>query len=143
MTRSRLLGLGLGVVATVVLSSAPPATAEPVAEATSYKITGHGYGHGHGLSQYGALGAARQGVGWKQILGFYYPGTRLGRARGTIKVLITADTSKDVMVDARVGLRLHRLPGGKSYVLDKVRPKATRWRIMPKGHKSIVSYRRS
>jgi stage II sporulation protein D len=143
MTRSRLLGLGLGVVATLVISSAPPATAEHVDPATSYTVTGHGWGHGHGLSQYGALGAANQGVGWKQILGFYYPGTGLGRARGAVKVLITADTSRDVMVDARDGLRLHRLPGGKTYLLGKIRPKATRWRIMPKGSKSVVSFRRS
>ena len=143
MTRSRLLGLGLGVVATLVISSAPPATAEQVPAAASYTVAGHGYGHGHGLSQYGALGAANQGVGWKQIVGFYYPGTGLGRARGSIKVLITADTSRDVMVDARDGLRLHRLPGGKTYQLGKIRPKATRWRIMPKGSKSVVSYRRS
>ncbi len=27
------------------------------------------------MSQYGAQGAANQGLGWKQILGFYYPGT--------------------------------------------------------------------
>ena len=142
MTRSRLLGLGLGVVATLVISSAPPATAESVPAASSYRADGHGWGHGHGLSQYGALGAANQGVGWKQILAFYYPGTDLGRAQGRIKVLLTADTTKDVMVDARPGLRLHRLPAGKTYRVDRIRPTATRWRIMPKGSKSVVSYRR-
>ncbi len=68
------------------------------------------------------------------------PGTRLGRARGTIKVLITAD-KKDVVVDARDGLRLTRLTGRKAFVLAKVRPKATRWRIMPRGSRSVVSYR--
>ena len=47
------------------------------------------------------------------------------------------------MVDARDGLRLHRLAGRKTYVLDKVRPRATRWRIMPKGAKSVVSFRQS
>ena len=26
-------------------------------------IKGHGYGHGHGMSQYGAEGAGRQGLG--------------------------------------------------------------------------------
>jgi SpoIID/LytB domain protein len=106
-------------------------------------VTGHGWGHGHGLSQYGALGAANQGLGWKQILAFYYPGTNLGRTHGRIKVLLAADTTKDVMVEARAGLRLHRLPGGKSYLLSKVRPRATRWRIMPKGSKSVVSFRRA
>jgi len=141
MTRSRLLGIGLGVVATSALVVSPlPAAADEVPAATSYKVTGYGYGHGHGLSQYGAQGAANQGLSWKQIVGFYYPGTHLGRARGNIKVLITAD-KKDVMVDAGDGLRLKRLTGRKAFNLAKVRPKATRWRIMPRGSRSVVSYR--
>jgi stage II sporulation protein D len=143
---SRLLGAGLGLLtAALVLSAAAPAMAEEidVTGPTTYTVKGHGWGHGHGLSQYGALGAAKQGVGWKQIVGFYYPGTRLGRAGGPIKVLLTADTSKDVTVLARDGLRLHRL-GGKSFLLGKVRPKATQWRILPKNGqtpKVVVSYR--
>ena len=141
MTRSRLLRLGLGVVASSALVvSSLPAAAEEVPAAASYTVTGYGYGHGHGLSQYGAQGAANQGLSWKQIIGFYYPGTRLGKARGTIKVLITAD-KKDVVVDARDGLRLTRLTGRKAFNLAKVRPKATRWRIMPRGSRSVVSYR--
>ena len=83
MTRSRLLGIGLGVVAVVrALVSPLPAVADEVPAATSYTVTGYGYGHGHGMSQYGAQGAANQGLSWKQIVGFYYPGTRIGRARG-------------------------------------------------------------
>ena len=141
MTRSRLLRLGVGVVASSALVvSSLPAAAEEVPAAASYTVTGYGYGHGHGLSQYGAQGAANQGLSWKQIIGFYYPGTRLGKARGTIKVLITAD-KKDVVVDARDGLRLTRLTGRKAFNLAKVRPKATRWRIMPRGSRSVVSYR--
>ena len=46
------------------------------------KLTGHGYGHGHGMSQYGAQGAALQGLTHRQILAFYYPGTTLGTATG-------------------------------------------------------------
>ncbi len=140
MSRSRLLGLGLGAVVASGLLLSPPAAADEVPAAPSYTVTGYGYGHGHGLSQYGAQGAANQGLGWKQIIGFYYPGTRLGRARGTIKVLITADR-RDVVVDARDGLRLTRLTGRKSFVLATVRPRATRWRIMPRGPRSVVSYR--
>src|SRR5215207_6859840 len=127
MTRSRLLGVGLGV-ATLVLTTAPSASAEEISVPgpTTWTVTGHGWGHGHGLSQYGAKGAAGQGVGWKQILGFYYPGTALGRAHGTVKVLLTAD-NKDVMVDARDGLRLRPLTGKRTFVLAKVRPRAVRW----------------
>src|SRR3954454_13765684 len=133
MTRSRLLRLGHGVVTStaLVLAAGPPAGAEQVPGAATYAVRGHGWGHGHGLSQYGALGAANEGVGWKQIVRFYYPGTRLGRVGGPISVLVTADTSKDVMVHARDGLRMHRL-GGRSYLLSGVRPRATRWRIVPR-----------
>ena len=86
---SRLLGSGLGVLtAALVLAAAPPASADQVPGATVYSVTGYGYGHGHGMSQYGAQGAANQGLSWKQIVRFYYPGTRLGRAHGPLKVLI-------------------------------------------------------
>jgi stage II sporulation protein D len=141
MTRFRLLGLGLGVM--LVLASAPAASADDDIDATGvvkWKVTGHGWGHGHGMSQYGAKGAAEQGVGWKQILAFYYPGTKLGRSHGPIKVLVTAD-KRDVQVDARDGLRLRPLAGTKTFVLAEVRPKATRWRILPKGSKSVVQFR--
>ena len=52
------------------------------------------------MSQYGAYGAARKGLSWKQILAFYYPGTRLTRCRaGTkIKVWITADNDNSLRV---------------------------------------------
>ena len=55
-------------------------------------------------------------------------------------MLITAD-KKDVVVDARDGLRLTRLTGRKTFGSAKVRPRATRWRIMPRGSRSVVSYR--
>jgi SpoIID/LytB domain protein len=123
--------------------AAPAAWAEqvPVTGPTTYTVTGHGWGHGHGMSQYGAKGAASQGVGWKQIVGFYYPGTKLGRTHGKIRVLITAD-NRDVQVDARAGLRLRPLDARrKTFLLAKVRPKATRWRILPKGERSVIQYR--
>ena len=50
----------------------------PVPADGVFRLSGHGYGHGHGMSQYGALGAARQGVTYRQILSFYYPRTTVG-----------------------------------------------------------------
>jgi len=142
MTRARPLGAGLAVAA-LVLGQASAASAEDIAVSgpTTFTVTGHGWGHGHGMSQYGAMGAAKQGLGWKQILGFYYPGTRLGRTHGPIKVLITAD-KKDVVVDARDGLRLQALGERKSFLLGKVRPGATRWRIIAAGDKSLVQFKK-
>ena len=36
-----------------------------------------GYGHGVGMSQYGALGMAQEGYGYKDILKYYYSGTEI------------------------------------------------------------------
>ena len=74
---------------------APPASAgddEPIPEPAVITVDGRGYGHGRGMSQYGAEGAARQGLNHGQILEFYYPGTQQGSVGGKVKVLVTADT---------------------------------------------------
>ena len=92
-------------------------------------VRGHGYGHGHGMSQYGAEGAARKGLTYKQIADFYYPGTAWGTATGRVTVLITADTTDDLVVapPPRAGAarprhrRADRLPDNG----------ATSWRIVP------------
>ena len=41
-------------------------------------ITGGGYGHGIGMSQYGALGRAKQGKSAEQILEHYYSSSQVG-----------------------------------------------------------------
>ena len=38
---------------------------------------GKGWGHGVGLCQWGALGMSQKGYGYKEILEFYYPGSKL------------------------------------------------------------------
>lgn len=50
-------------------------------------VSGAGQGHGVGLSQYGALGMARQGQNFSQILQFYYPGTNLSSLQPQKKAL--------------------------------------------------------
>lgn len=42
-----------------------------------FRFTVSGYGHGVGMSQYGAQTYAVQGMGYRDILAHYYPGTRL------------------------------------------------------------------
>jgi len=46
------------------------------------------FGHGEGLSQYGAMYAARQGIGYREILAFYYPGTTLIRKENAMQKAI-------------------------------------------------------
>ena len=49
-------------------------------EGTLEKVTfrGQGYGHGVGMCQWGAIGRARAGHTFRQILATYYPGTSVG-----------------------------------------------------------------
>ncbi|MER3482812.1 MAG: stage II sporulation protein SpoIID [Meiothermus sp.] len=42
-----------------------------------WQIVGQGNGHGVGMSQWGARGLAMQGWDFRQLLGYYYPGTFL------------------------------------------------------------------
>ncbi|WP_051027620.1 SpoIID/LytB domain-containing protein [Cellulosimicrobium cellulans] len=68
-------------------------------------IAGHGFGHGRGLSQWGARGAATQGVGYQEILDFYYPGTtRVTQNNAEIRVLVSADDDNEVRVVAQDGM---------------------------------------
>jgi len=46
---------------------------------TNLVVDGVGAGHGVGLCQWGAVGRARAGQSYQQILAAYYPGTRLER----------------------------------------------------------------
>jgi stage II sporulation protein D len=115
--------------------SAPAGAAEPVVAVRAGKtltLTGHGYGHGRGMSQYGAEGAARQGLTSARILAFYYPGTTLGKVGGKISVRIGADTSADTVVAASARL-VARVVGQPSrrWALATLQPGATRWRLKP------------
>src|SRR3954468_22633662 len=89
-------------------------------------VHGHGYGHGHGMSQYGAEGAARKGLGYRRIGEFYYPGTHWGRSRGRVTVLISADTTDDLIVRARRGLTVRDTARGDRVALP--RNGASRWK---------------
>jgi SpoIID/LytB domain protein len=115
-----------------------------IPSSATIRITGHGYGHGHGMSQHGAQGAALQGLTHQQIADFYYPGTTWGAANGRVSVLVSADTSPDVEVLARPGLRLRALGSGAVFDLAGDKPGATRWRLTPgSGGKVTVKYLKS
>jgi stage II sporulation protein D len=43
----------------------------------NYVFDGKGYGHGVGLCQWSALEMSREGMDYKQILDYFYPGTKL------------------------------------------------------------------
>ncbi len=67
---------------------------------TGYRVYGGGNGHGAGLAQTGAVGMARAGATYQQILQKYYTGTALQvmngtRANGTSPVVTTATDPYD------------------------------------------------
>jgi SpoIID/LytB domain protein len=148
MPRTRSTRLLLAAVVSCLLLPVLPAGATSGAEphrlveawatpgSTAITITGHGFGHGHGLSQYGALGAAQQGLTWQQIVEFYYPGTTWGPVTGKIRVLITADTGRDVQVAAEPGLQVRSLAGRRTWRVP--RTAARKWRLTAKGADTLV-----
>ncbi|HEY8416353.1 MAG TPA: hypothetical protein VIK99_11350, partial [Thermaerobacter sp.] len=75
-------------------------TEPPDPALATVRIFGGGFGHRTGLSQYGAQGLARLGVGYRDILQHYYPGTHIQTLKG-------GDTGQAV----RVGLSMD--PSGK------------------------------
>ena len=73
-------------------SGASAASAKTVAVSPVGSVVVHarGNGHGHGMSQYGARGAAAQGLSYQQILSFYYRHTALAKTDDThIRVLLS------------------------------------------------------
>jgi stage II sporulation protein D len=54
-------------------------TVKHPAKSMLFTFIGGGFGHGVGLCQHGAMGQAREGKKYKEILTFYYPGTEIIR----------------------------------------------------------------
>ena len=141
-----LLALLASVLVLPVLAPGGAAAAEPRRKVETWStpgsvaitVTGHGFGHGKGLSQYGALGAAKQGLTWQQIAEFYYPGTTWGRIGGKIRVLITADTGRDVQVTAQPGLKVASLAKQRSWRLPG--NAARKWRLIGAGSDTTVQF---
>ena len=129
--RAVAVACALPLLLTTLASPATAVDSWPVPRQASITIKGHGYGHGHGMSQYGAEGAARQGRTFQQIAEFYYPGTTWGTASGSVRVQISADTTDDLIVVARDGLRVR--DSGTGSVTQLPANGAKRWRIMVNG----------
>ncbi len=140
----RRTALTLGLVLAAVLVPAGAASADPpwqVPDDATITIDGLGFGHGRGLSQYGALGRGRAGQAYGGIVDFYYPGTTWSKAAGSVRVLVSQDTTTDVVVDARPRLTVRAL-GARRVTLPTALSgrRVTRWRILPvSGGRSAVA----
>ncbi len=135
-----LILIAISAVLTTIPAHADSAIS---ARSGSFTIRGAGWGHGWGMSQYGAYGAARIGLSWKQILAFYYRGTRLSKLpNGTkIKVWITADNDNSLRVMPASGLAVSDTAGHRYTVPTGA--KYTSWRISRSGAGYRLSYRTS
>ena len=135
----------LGAVALTAgaVGSAVPAHADAAVspKGSAISIVGAGWGHGKGMSQYGANGAATKGLDYAEIIGFYYPGTKLDvlPSGNTIRVWITADNDKSLAVRPVAGQKVVdskgvslTLPTGSKY---------KKWRISRSHEKRVLAYR--
>lgn len=101
----------------VLIATLASLTAVPTADAASrLVIRGGGFGHGVGMSQYGAMGQAKAGRDYRQILSHYYTGTAIGKldANPTVRVLLQSGRSTVTFTGAaQAGDR--RLKPGTTY----------------------------
>src|SRR3954454_19969164 len=83
--------------------------------ASSFTIKGAGYGHGVGMSQFGALGLAQHGSGYREILRHYYSDTGLGQvaAGRVVRVLLRSPKTASFTGATKAGNRA--LHAGKVY----------------------------
>jgi stage II sporulation protein D len=105
-------------IALLFLAAALSASLYPVtaSAAVSWIVHGRGFGHGVGLSAYGAYGYAKEGKGYRFILGHYYTGTSLGMLEKTRIVRVLLDISPgDVEFSGAASACGIRLDAGRSY----------------------------
>ena len=85
--------LAISILGLVLVTVASAARLQPQQESTPgeavFVVSGRGWGHGVGMSQYGALGQAKEGKSYDEILAYYYYGTKLGRtSKKDVRVLL-------------------------------------------------------
>jgi hypothetical protein len=110
----------------VTADAAYAGTVRPPSMSSSLIVSGHGNGHGKGLSQYGARGAARQGLTAAAILAFYYPNTAVAKGYGStvVRVKLT-DDGADTVILGEGGLKVTGISG---YLPPTG---IQRWRLVP------------
>jgi stage II sporulation protein D len=73
-------------------------SAVPAHAASRLTVRGAGFGHGVGMSQYGALGYAQHGAGYRDILAHYYTGTTIAKLSEPSQVRILLDSGTSMRV---------------------------------------------
>ena len=88
-----------------------PATTSKAA-APEVAISGKGWGHGVGMAQDGAYWMGMAGASTEQILGHFYPGTSIGRRRGTVRVDVFTSGGPATLIDLPGGGEIRDAPSG-------------------------------
>lgn len=83
-----VVGALLAVPANALPAAVPSAAAPAPGVPATVTFSGAGWGHGVGLSQYGALGMAREGATAEQIVRHYYTGTTVAPVRDAMDLRI-------------------------------------------------------
>jgi stage II sporulation protein D len=116
--RTLLVTLAIAATLGATASAQSPQPSAAYGEAL-FVVSGRGYGHGVGMSQYGALGQAKAGRTYDQILAHYYSGTELDRAPTKDVRVLLAEGRSAVTIGSAVRFRItdaagrtYRLPPG-------------------------------
>jgi stage II sporulation protein D len=83
--------------------------------AVRWIVHGRGFGHGVGMSAYGAYGYAKHGKGYRFILGHYYSGTRIGKAKPRQIRVLLGSSGSDVEFSRATGACGRELDPKRSY----------------------------
>lgn len=136
-----LLVLALALAGLVPASTPARADGPVAATSAGFRLEGAGFGHGWGMSQWGAYGAARAGLTWREIVGFYYPGTTVTKqAASSLDVWLSRDTDAALTVRAAKGLRLHEAGAG-TYVTLPTGSGYAEWRVRRPGSSYVLEHR--
>lgn len=114
------------LLAVVAVGNVP---APPAEAARSFTFFGAGFGHGVGMGQYGALGLAQDGWGYKEILTHFFTGTTVETADLPASIRVGLVQGKKIFhVRARFG-KVELRVGGPEGVLAGTIPGTQRWEI--------------
>src|SRR3954452_747171 len=113
--------------ATIVALLAVLACAPTAPAAGRLVVKGHGFGHGIGLSQYGALGYAQHGFGYRDIIGHYYAGTSISTLPGDPDVRVLLQSGRRSVVSGVVAGGDKDLDPTRTYVVTQSGGRLALW----------------
>src|SRR4051794_3168216 len=113
--------------ATIVALLAVLACAPTAPAASRLVVKGHGFGHGIGLSQYGALGYAQHGFGYRDIIGHYYAGTSISTLAGDPDVRVLLQSGRRSVVSGVVAGGDKDLDPARTYVVTQSGGRLALW----------------